>query len=231
LAAGLSDCAAARPREVGFYWMEIEIPRLVVVEEHEILRDGLCTLFKDANCANVVGTASDGYTAIKLCRTAMPDILVMDMDIARPNGPETFKKVRSVDPNIKIILYSSEDNQFEAFSMLSNGAMGFLPKRAKGLDFVNAVQSAHLGYVSMPRTYMQDFTSIRQKSNRTGNIYGLSPREVEVLEACVCGIKTNEVARRMNISVRTVETHRNSIYRKTSCHSIGELSRIARQLE
>jgi DNA-binding NarL/FixJ family response regulator len=206
------------------------LPKLIIVDEHEIIRDGISALVTSAECGEVVACASDGYNAIKLCRTVDPDIILMDLSITRPSGIETFRKIRSIKPDLKIILYSSDANKSEAFSLLSNGAVGFISKQAKGVDFVNAVRCATLGYVCIPGAYVDDFMTLRQNAQKTGNMYGLSPRELEILEACVSGEKSKDVAERMKISVRTVETHRNSIYRKTSCHSIGELAEIAGRL-
>jgi DNA-binding NarL/FixJ family response regulator len=208
-----------------------DIPTLLIVDEHEIVRDGIAHLVSEDGCAKVAGMASDGYTAIKQCRMLNPDIVLMDLGITRPNGMETFSKIKAVCPKIKIVIYSSEAEKADVFCLLSASAAGFVPKQAKGSDFVNAIRSATLGYVCVPREFMEEFVGLRRNSSKTGNVYGLSPREMEILEACVSGARTKEIAERLKISSRTVETHRNAIYRKTSCHNLSDLIEIAARLE
>lgn len=204
--------------------------RVVIADSHEIVREGIASrLIADCG-ANVVGQASDGYTTIKICRNQTPDILLLDLSLTRPSGAETIAKLRSSMPDLKIVVMSSEASTSEAFNILAQGAVSFMPKQAKGAHFVTAIRAASAGYTCIPTTFLREFAQLRQNVTRTGNMYGLSPREVEVLEACAAGQKTKEVAERLSISVRTVETHRNSIYRKTDCRSIGELAGIAAKL-
>ncbi|MEJ6402709.1 response regulator transcription factor [Yoonia sp. 2307UL14-13] len=208
-----------------------DVPRLIICDDHEIIRDSISRILTDASCANVVGSACDGYTAIKMCRNLDPDIFLMDLAITRPKGSETFRKLMSIKPDLKIVIYSSEAEKAEIFALIAEGAKGFVPKQAKASNFVNAVRSISLGYVCIPDDYVNDFMCLRQNTIKTGNIYGLSPREIEILEACVSGVCTKQVAERFDISVRTVETHRNAIYRKTSCNSVDALHSIAEQMQ
>ncbi|WP_373635615.1 helix-turn-helix transcriptional regulator [Yoonia sp. SS1-5] len=101
-----------------------------------------------------------------------------------------------------------------------------MPKQARGDDFANAVTAAQYGYAYLPLELMREFVKSRKHLTRTGNIFGLSPREVEILEATISGMSTKNVAETLNISVRTVETHRNSIYKKTSCRDHKELAEL-----
>ncbi len=207
-----------------------DTPTLLIVDEHEIVRDGISSLFSESGCATVLGFAGDGYTAIKQCRTLRPDIVLMDLGITRPNGMETFRKIKSINPVVKIVVYSSEAEKTDVFSLLAANAVGFIPKQAKGSDFVNVIRSASLGYVCVPSDFMEDFVGLRRNVSKTGNVYGLSLREMEIFEACVSGARTKEIAERLDISSRTVETHRNAIYRKTSCHNLSDLMEIAARL-
>ena len=209
----------------------VDLPILGIADDHVIIRDSISNFISDSQSAQVVGTASDGYTTIKLCRNLDPDIVLMDLAITRPSGAETFRKLLSIKPDLKIVLYSSAEERAEVNSLIADVAKGNVPKQAKASNFVNAIRSVSLGYACIPEDYIDDFMVLRQNSIKTGNIYGLSPREIEILEACVSGARTKEVAARFNISVRTVETHRNAIYKKTSCNSVDALHEIAEQLQ
>ncbi|MGB5863259.1 MAG: response regulator transcription factor [Sulfitobacter sp.] len=200
--------------------------RIVIADGHEIIREAIAMRLREECGAEIVGEASDGYTCLKECRQEKPDILMTDLSITRPNGAETLARARKANPDMKIIILSSDASVANAFFCLSQGAIGFMPKQAKGMDFVNAVRAASNGYAYLPIEFLNEFVSARRNMTRTGNIFGLSPREVEILEACTSGQSTKEVAQALSISVRTVETHRNNIYRKTSCNSHQELTKI-----
>lgn len=204
----------------------MEPARLIVADSHEIVRDGLAKKLEDECGYNIVGQAADGYSTIKMCRMHVPDILVMGLSLTRPSGLDTFAKIRANNSDIKIVVMSQESSATDAFTVLADGAHAYVPRDARVVDLINAVRSTELGYACVPNDYIREFTSLRRNVTRTGNIYGLSPRELEVVEACVGGAKTKEVADLLSISVRTVETHRNSIYRKTDCRNINELADI-----
>ncbi|WP_296426744.1 response regulator transcription factor [Yoonia sp.] len=204
--------------------------RVVIADCHEIVREGIAMRISSECNAEVVGQAADGYNTIKLCRALNPDVLLMDLGLERPSGTDTFAKLRSLMPEMKIIVLSSEATTSEAFAILGMGAVGFMPKQAKGADFVNCLRTVSKGYTCVPSEYMQGFVDLRRNVSRTGNIFGLSPREVEVLEACKSGAKTKEIASKLNISVRTVETHRNSIYKKTATRSVDEFVAVSGQI-
>ena len=204
--------------------------KILVADSHEIVREGLANKLTVDCGYNVVGQAADGYSTIKACRMLMPDILLMSLSLTRPSGLETFSKIRASNKDIRIVVMSQDANTNDAFTVIAEGALGFVPRDAKVVDLVNVVRSAELGYASLPSEYIRQFTNLRRNVTRTGNIYGLSPRELEVVEACATGAKTKEVADMLAISVRTVETHRNSIYRKTDCRNLTELAEIAGQL-
>ncbi|MEM8621912.1 MAG: response regulator transcription factor [Pseudomonadota bacterium] len=198
--------------------------RLVIADSHEVVREGIAARLQSCS-VELVGQAADGYSTIKICRQLAPDLLIMDLSLTRPSGTETLAKLRASLPDMRIVVLSSEAKTADAFTVLGHGAIGFMPKQAKGSDFVNAVRAAIAGYTCVPSAYLAEFVTFRRNLSRTGNSYGLSRRELEVLEACASGQRTKEVAERFNISVRTVETHRNAIYRKTSCHDLKELYR------
>ena len=210
--------------------MNDEPIRIVIADSHEIVRDGMANVLKAECNVDVVGYAADGYGAIKQCRILTPDVLLMDLDLVNPTGLDTFDRIRKTAPDIKVIVLSSDATQTEAFMLLSRGSAGFMPKQATGAHFVNAMNSVSIGYACISAELLQGFVDLRRNVSRTGNIYGLSPREVEVLEQCKSGARTKEIASKLQISVRTVETHRNSIYRKTCTHSISELEAVSNTL-
>jgi len=206
---------------------DVLLPSVVIADGLEIVREGIASKLEEHGTTRVVGIAADGFSTLKMCRSLKPDILVLDLALTRPSGMETLEKVRASSPNTKIVVLLSDVTVGSAFSSLAKGAIAFVPKQAKTADFVYAINAAINGFTYMPTEFVEDFVQSKRNISRTGNLFGLSPREMEVLEACTGGQTTKEVAQLLNISVRTVETHRNSIYRKTDCNCIAELQQIS----
>lgn len=198
-------------------------PVVVIADSHAIVREGISAWLTQHFNATTYANASDGYTLLKLCRQHNPDIVMMDYSITRPSSSEVLVKLRETMPQIKVIVLSSDSDTANAFFILSQGAVSFMPKQARGEDFGNAVRAAMTGYAFIPIEILNEFVKSRRHLTRSGNAFGLSPREIEILEATISGMNTKDVARTLNISTRTVETHRNSIYRKTSCKDRHEL--------
>ena len=197
---------------------------VIIADSHEIVREGIAMRLKQVCEVDTVADASDGYTLLKLARQHNPDIVVMDFQITRPSGVETLDKLRTACPDTRVIVLSSDASTANAFYVLAQGAVGFMPKQAKGEDFAYAVTAALSGYAYLPIELLKEFVKSRRNLTRTGNVFGLSPREIEILEATINGMSTKDVAQSFGISVRTVETHRNSIYKKTSCRNHEDLA-------
>lgn len=198
----------------------------VVADSHEIVREGISARLTEECGIKVIGEAEDGYNTIKICRQEDPDVLVMDLSMTRPSGFDTFQRLRELKPDLKILLMSSESNASEAYQSICRGAVGFMPRQAKSSHFVSAVNAIIQGYTCMPSDLLEKFFDLRRQTARTGNVYGLSPREIEVLNACADGARSKEVAEMLSISVRTVESHRNSIYRKTKSRDLEKISEL-----
>lgn len=206
--------------------VNVQTQTVVIADSHAIVREGIRDRLERNSTLTVVAEAQDGYSALKACRDYSPNILLMDFSITRPNGRELLAKVRASRPDTRVIVLCSEMKVSNAFYCLSNGAVGFMPKQAAGSDFVNATTAAIRGYSYMPNEFIAEFLETRKHLTRSGNIFGLSPRELEIVDACMQGKSTKDIAEACSISIRTVETHKNNIYRKTSCRSMAELSAI-----
>jgi len=200
--------------------------KIVVSDSHEMIREGIVRrLVKDLD-VEIVAEASDGYSTLKYCRQFRPNILIMDLSLIRPSGMETLARARKNYPEMKIIVLSSEPSISNALLVLSHGAVGFMPRQSRGADFVNAVSAASSGFAYLPIDLLNGLVAARKNVSRNGNVYGLSARELEILEASISDETTKEIAQRLNISVRTVETHRNSIHRKTDCRNYEDLAHL-----
>lgn len=203
---------------------------VVIADPHEMVRYGLHKNLSDNCDYSIDSDASDGYTAIKKCRMNSASIIILGESIARPDCMKVIESVKSANQHTHIIIISDSDDTGKAFQLFSAGVIAVVPRNANVADFLNAVRSAELGYACLPEAFIKTFTAMRRNTTRTGNIYGLSPREMEVVHACGTGANTKEVAHRLAISVRTVEAHRNAIYRKTNCKSLDDIVDLGRQI-
>lgn len=203
-----------------------DLPTVIVVDENEIVRNSISKFIETENCGFAVATAADGYTAIKHCRLYQPDIVLLDLEVSRPSGEDTFKRILSANPKTGIILYSSTMHAQKMCTLIAEGAIGFVWKNGKKNEFLNAIRAVTLQCVCIPQEFIAELIPARRDLSDIGASYGLSSREVEILGACVAGEETKAMAGRLGISVRTVEAHRQSIYRKTSCHCVTDLTDI-----
>lgn len=199
---------------------------VVVADSHAIVREGISDRLNQNADLSVVAEAHDGYSALKACRDYSPSVLLLDFSITRPSGREVLAKLRATRPETRVIVLASEMKVSDAFYCLNNGAMAFMPKQASGCDFLNAVTAAVRGYSYMPNDFIAAFLEARKQLTRSGNIFGLSSRELEIVDSCMQGKSTKDIAADCGISVRTVETHKNNIFRKTSCRSVADLAAV-----
>lgn len=205
-------------------------PLVVIADEHEMVRESITDRIESACDVTVVAGTADGYSTIKSIRQFTPDLLIMDLGLERPAGTEVLSKIVRMIPSIKVIAVTSEPSIANAFFALSNGAVAFMPKQSSSRDFSGAVNAVLNGFSYIPNDIMAQFVNSRRNLTRVGNVFGLSSRELEVMKACSDGGSTKHIARDLDISVRTVETHRLNIYRKTDCKNQKELQNIANSL-
>ena len=197
---------------------------VVVADSHAIVREGIRLRLEKTQNLSVVADATDGYTTLKACRDHVPNILLMDLSISRTEGRGLLVAIKKSCPSTRIIVLCDDLRVSNAFFCLSNGAVAIMTKQAAGSDFVNATNAAARGYSYMPTGFISEFLEVRKNLAKSGNIFCLSPRELEIIDSCMQGKSTKDIADALGISVRTVETHKSNIYRKTLCRNLDELT-------
>jgi DNA-binding NarL/FixJ family response regulator len=204
--------------------------KIVLADDHQILREGLRNLFAKEGDINVVGEAEDGRAAVKIAEESLPDIMIMDVSMPGLNGIEASRQILSVSPKTKIIALSMYPDRQLVTSMLSAGAAGYLLKGCGFNELLNAIKSVMAGSIYISRelvdTVMRDYVERIQRSDLS--IYStLTPREIEVLQLVAEGKSVKTIAQDLCISVRTVETHRHRIMDKLNIGSIADLVKYA----
>lgn len=204
--------------------------KIILVDDHKIVRHGLKAAFENESDMVVVGEAEDGRSAISLTRDIQPDVVLMDVSMPDLNGIEATRQILSEAPSCKVIGLSMHSHGRYVMGMLEAGAAGFLLKTCSFDELKRAVRSVASG-----KTFLSaDIASLVVDAAITPNrgkepvlATDLTPREREVLQLIAEGCTTREIAEKLHVSVKTVETHRRQIMNKLNLRSIAQLTKYA----
>jgi len=203
--------------------------KVLVVDDHPVVRKGLQSCLSRQERLKIVGEASDGDEALRKTRDLAPDIVLMDIDLPRMNGLAVTELLRKEQPNVKVLVLSVHSNKEFIFRIIQAGAHGYISKVAPPGELVRAIQSVVDGEAFFSPEIAR--AALNQLVNSGGKqeppFVQLTVREREVLALIAEGRSNKEVASRLGIGVRTIETHRERIMRKLKIHTIAGLTRFA----
>jgi DNA-binding NarL/FixJ family response regulator len=204
--------------------------RVVVSEDHHIIREGIVKLLEDFGQIQVIGEADNGADAIRLTRELQPDVLVLDISMPQVDGMEVLKAIRGYIPRPKVVILSIHADLALVQQALELGALGYVLKQSASEEFADAVRAVNRGsvYLSSGVSHMLKGYSLKQQSQNPMD--RLSPREREVVTMIVDGRSTKEIAADLHTSVKTVEKQRRDAMRKLNVDSIASLVRVCLQL-
>ncbi len=202
--------------------------RVLVVDDHAILRDGIRSLLERQDDMTVIGEAANGQEALEQIAGLHPDIVLMDINMPGMNGLEATRHVKTLYPHVKILILTQHDSQEYISPLLQAGASGYVLKRSGGREVVNAIRQVfEQGAYLEPRVARQ---VLNQYSNgertREQGIESLTEREREVLRLISIGKSNKEIARELVISPKTVSVHRTNIMTKLDVKNSFELIRF-----
>ncbi len=207
--------------------------RIIIVDDHDVVRHGLRALLEAQNGWQVVDEARDGREAIDRVRRHKPDVVVMDFSMPGLNGLEATRQILKAHPVTEVLVLTMHESEHIAREALSAGARGYVLKSDAGRDLVNAVESlrVHKPYFT-PRVSQMVLDGYLKSASNDG--HGgreprevLTPREREIVQLLAEGKSNKEVASSLGISAKTTETHRANIMRKLNLHSVSDLVRYA----
>ncbi len=202
--------------------------RVLVADDHPVVRKGLSSCLAEASNVTIVGEAFDGQDALRKAKQLVPDVVLMDIDMPLLNGLTAADILRKENPSIKVLILSMHNDADYVMRILQSGARGYVLKQAPTDDLLKAIQSIHDGETffspDVARLALNQFVRGPGEGPHTGQV---SAREREVLIAIAEGLSNKEIACRLGVGVRTVETHRERIMRKLNIHSIAGLTKFA----
>jgi two-component system response regulator NreC len=204
--------------------------RILLVDDHKITRQGLRSLLEKENDMQVVAEAEEGRTAVRLVRELMPDLVIMDVSMPDMNGMEATRQIVAEFPAAKVIALSMHSDTLFATEMLKSGASGYLLKDCAFEELARAIRTVMDGKTylspSISSVVVEDYLHRLSKTDFS-NADVLTNREREVLQLLAEGKSTKQIALKLHISVKTVETHRRQIMEKLDIHSVAELTKYA----
>ena len=204
----------------------MEKTRILLAEDHKVVREGTRRLLESQADFEVVGEASDGIEAVELAKKLRPAIIIMDVSMPRLNGIEATKQVKALHPNTAIPVLTGYDDDEYVFALLEAGAAGYLLKESSGEELIDAIRQVMTGEpVLHPKIMKKVLNRLRspvegQSVQTAGEV--LSDREMEVLRWAAKGMSNMEIADSLTLSVRTVQTHLRSIFNKLGVGSRSE---------
>jgi DNA-binding NarL/FixJ family response regulator len=205
--------------------------RVLLVEDHTLVRSGIRSLLASEREIEVVGEAGDGREALELVRTLKPHVVLMDVAMGELNGIDATRLIAAEHPDVRVLILSMHDDEQYIFEALRAGAKGYVLKCAAVKELMTGIRAVAAGkhYVSpsLASVVMNDYVRRAKGDHVVSQVDKLTVREREVLQLIAEGSSSAEVAKALYISVRTVETHRHNIMEKLCIHSIAGLTRFA----
>lgn len=202
--------------------------KLLVAEDHPVVRKGIIAFLTQHPGVEVLGEAKDGQEAVNKAKELTPDVILMDIDMPRLNGLAATEILRQELPQTKVLFLSGQPGTRYVLRILQSGARGYIPKEASAQELFQAVETVAGGGTCFGPEVAK--FALDQMVRQSGDASGggqLTDREREILVLIAEGLYNKEVGARLNISTRTVETHRERIMRKLDIHSTAGLTKYA----
>jgi two-component system nitrate/nitrite response regulator NarL len=204
--------------------------KVLIVDDHPVVRRGLQTCLGKQDRIKLVGEAADGEDALTKTQELEPDVVLMDIDLPRMNGLAVTELLRKHSPDVKVLVLSVHTNKQFIFRIIQCGAHGYVSKEASPDELVRAIESVWKGESFFtPEIAQAALTELVSSGGKARPFAPLTNREREVLALIAQGQSNKEVATKLGIGVRTIETHRERIMRKLGIHTIAGLTRFAIQ--
>lgn len=212
--------------------------RVMLVDDHDVVRTGLRELLRMEPDLEVIGEASNGLEAIEALRDIRPDVVLMDLTMPVMNGLEATRIISKKYPDCLVLALTAHEDKEYFFEMLAAGAKGYITKQAAGEELISAIRSVAAGHVylqpALARWLLEDYQRVVEREASTalttvapGELAVLSEREREVLELIAEGLTTPAIAEHLELSPNTISRHRERIMKKLNLHSITDLVKFA----
>jgi len=214
--------------------------KIVLVDDHSLVRDGIRALLESEEDLNVIGEGADGTEALTLVKETNPDVLIIDIRMPKMTGIEVVQELSASDSNTKCIILSMHDSEEYILQSVSAGAKGYLLKDTGKTEFIKAIHAVQGGdkYYSgdisnvLVNNLLNSSTKSTERATpdtRTSKPFDLTNKEIQVLELVLTGLTNQQISEKLQNSKRTVETHRFNLMRKMEVKNLMDLSKKAQE--
>ena len=205
--------------------------KVVIADDHAVVREGIKMILSREPDIEIVGEAGNGREALDLVAKTKPHVVVMDISMPEMGGVEATRRVKEAHPKVNVLALTMHEDESYVFQLLKAGASGYVLKRGAAQDLVQAIRSAARGeaflYPSVARSVLADYLKRVEAGEERHRFDGLTDREREILALIAEGLSNQEIARKLYISIKTVQTHRTHIMEKLDLHNRAQLVRYA----
>jgi DNA-binding NarL/FixJ family response regulator len=204
--------------------------RILLADDHSIVRAGLRRIIEDSGDIEVIAEAADGHEAVQKAHETMPDVAVIDISMPIMDGLEVISQLHHYYPKMPILILTMHEEEQYVFRAISAGAKGYITKRSAPEQMVNAIRKVHAGGRYLSDSAAESLAHrVASGTQDRSPLDALSNREIQVLRHLALGKTTREIAEAYNISVKTVDTYRYRLLKKLNLRNNAELSRFAIQ--
>jgi len=203
--------------------------RILIADDHNLVRDGIRAILQHVEGFQVVDEACDGLEVLEKMRTKKPNLILMDIGMARLNGLDATERVKKEFPDARVVILSMHANEEYVLRALRSGASGYLLKDAKKQELIFAIRAVAEGntYLSPQVSRRVIDTYVSSVEKEASPLEQITPRQREILKLIAEGRTNKEIAQVLNISVKTVDTHRTQLMERLDIHDIAGLVRFA----
>ena len=203
--------------------------RVLLADDHAMMRDGLKALLAACPDINVAAEVSDGHQAVSLAERLKPDVVIMDVAMPELNGIDATQLIRDRFPQIRVVILSMHSSAEHVFRAFAAGARGYLLKESAGTEVEAAVRAVHAGRRYLSSSIALLVSDPRFAASRRSPLDSLSPRERQVLQLVVEGCSSADIAARVHLSPKTIDTYRSRLMRKVGVKDVVSLVKFALQ--
>ena len=203
---------------------------VIIIDDHPLFSRGLSQLIETQKDYKVIGMAKDRNEALSLLDTTTPDLAIVDLNLGQEDGLELIKDIIIIHPQTKILVLSMHDERFYAERAIKAGAKGYIMKEEAESQVINAIKTVNSGEIYLSENEKNRIKELAQ-GNDSGElsdlISSLSDRQLQIFTLVGKGLGTVEIAKKLNLSIKTIDTHKENIKGKLHCASSAELRQMA----
>jgi len=200
--------------------------KILIADDHAVVREGTRQILEQETDMTVVAEAGDGEEAVRLAGSFKPDVAIIDIAMPKLDGIQATRQIKALYPTIVVLILTAYDDDQFVFSFLEAGAAGYLLKSVRGRELVDAVRAVYAGesvlHPAIARKVLNRFVPTSGKPTRPEPLELLSAREVDVLKLATKGLRNEDIAKKLCLSLRTVQSHLSHIFNKLQVSSRTE---------